>query len=202
MEWSEIPGWFRWRDAQEEAMAHFADGSRFVEVGTFLGRSICSLADVVQASGKDITVIGVDTCRGSGVEGPVPGDYHAPFVNAGGGTFAGQLHRHIVQCGFADVIALIVADSVTASTLLPDHSLDWVHLDASHETESLGKDIRAWLPKVRPGGWLSGDDYDPSDWPQVVATVNALLPGARPWRTCQWRLLVDQRSAPALSAAG
>ena len=30
MNWDEIPGWFRWRVAQQEAVDHFGDGSRFV----------------------------------------------------------------------------------------------------------------------------------------------------------------------------
>jgi hypothetical protein len=190
VQWTEIPGWFRWRDGQEEAAEHFPDGSWFVEVGTFLGRSICSLADVARTSGKDLTLIGVDTCRGSGVEGPRPGDYHGPAVAHGGGTFAGQLHRNIVQCGYADVISLVIADSVQAASFFADSSLQWVHLDASHDRAHLSRDIQAWLPKIADGGWLSGDDYDSNDWPQVVETVNALLPDARPWRTCQWRLLV------------
>lgn len=188
MNWDEIPGWFRWRVAQQEAVDHFGDGSRFVEVGLFLGRSVCSLADVVAASGKHISIVGVDTCRGSGVEGPVPGDYHAAAVQQGGGTFAGFLHRHIVQCGFADAITVVIGDSVTTAGLFPDASLDWVHLDARHDRLHLTSDIRAWLPKVRPGGWLSGDDYDSRDWPEVVATVADELPGAEPWDDCQWRL--------------
>ena len=67
--WHEIDGWFTWREAQEEAVDHFPAGSRFVEVGTYLGRSICSLGEVVKQSGKSISVIGVDTCQGSGPEG-------------------------------------------------------------------------------------------------------------------------------------
>lgn len=191
MHWTQIPGWFRWRDCQEEAAEHFPDGSWFVEVGTFLGRSICSLAEVAQSSEKNLTLIGVDTCRGSGVEGPVPGDYHAPAVASGGGTFAGQLHRNIVQCGYAEMISLLIADSVKAATFFPDGSLQWVHLDASHDREHLSRDIHAWLPKLEGGGWLSGDDYDAGDWPQLVETVNDVLPQAQPWGTCQWRLRVE-----------
>ena len=67
--WYDIDGWFNWRSAQEEAVTHFPEGSRFVEVGTYLGRSLCSLGEVVERSGKRITLIGVDTCRGSGPEG-------------------------------------------------------------------------------------------------------------------------------------
>jgi hypothetical protein len=86
--WSEIHGWFRWRSGQEEAVRHFGDGSRFVEVGTYLGRSLCSLGEVVRESGKRVSVVGVDTCRGSGAEGPKQKDFHGAAVTAGGGTFA------------------------------------------------------------------------------------------------------------------
>jgi hypothetical protein len=185
--WTDIPGWFQWRSAQEEAVERFPDGSRFVEVGNFLGRSLCSLGEVVQRSGKRITVVGVDTCRGSGIEGPGGKDYHAAAVAEGGGTFAGTLHRNIIQCGYADSISLIVSDSVTASLFFPDHSLDWVHLDARHDSRHVKADILAWLPKLKVTGWLSGDDYDECKWPEVVATVNDVLPGARPWSAAQWR---------------
>jgi hypothetical protein len=44
--WNEIPGWFQWRSGQEEATRRFPEGSRFVEVGNYLGRSLCSLGEV------------------------------------------------------------------------------------------------------------------------------------------------------------
>jgi hypothetical protein len=90
--WTEIPGWFQWRSAQEEAVHRFPEGSRFVEVGNFLGRSLCSLGEVATRSGKRFTLIGVDTCRGSGAEGPRGKDYHGEAVAQGRGTFAGILH--------------------------------------------------------------------------------------------------------------
>ena len=172
-------------------MQHFADGSRFVEVGTFLGKSICSLGEVVQQSGKRVSIVGIDTCRGSGPEGPKQKDFHGGAVADGGGTFAGTLHRNIIDCGFADAITLIVADSVTAAGLFADRSIDWVHLDARHDSEHLRADIAAWLPKVRRGGWLSGDDYSEEKWPDVVATVQELLPGAQKWSSKQWRWIVE-----------
>jgi cephalosporin hydroxylase len=170
---------------------HFEEGSRFVEVGTYLGRSLCSLAEVVRDSGKRFSVIGVDTCRGSGVEGPKQKDSHASAVAKGGGTFAGTLHRNIIECGFAETVTVIVSDSVTAASLFADQSIDWVHLDASHDRTHLSADIAAWLPKVRSGGWLSGDDYNREKWPEVVNTVKELLPGAQKWSSKQWRLMVE-----------
>ena len=52
--WSDIPGWFHWREGQEEAVRTFSEKSTFVEVGCYLGRSLCSLADVVRNSGPGL----------------------------------------------------------------------------------------------------------------------------------------------------
>jgi cephalosporin hydroxylase len=187
MDWRDIPGWFQWRSGQEEAARRFPDGSRFVEVGNFLGRSLCSLAEVARESGKSFAIIGVDHCRGSGLEGPRGRDYHGAAVAAGGGTLAGALHKNIIDCGYGEAISLVVADSVAASRLFPDRSIEWVHLDARHDLEQVKADIAAWLPKVKAGGWLSGDDYDEVKWPDVVRAVHELLPDAEPWSVGQWR---------------
>jgi hypothetical protein len=190
MNWQDIAGWFLWRSAQEEAVQAFPDGARFVEVGTYLGRSLCSLGEVVKLSGKRFTIVGVDTCRGSGPEGPAGTDYHGAAVAAGGGTFAGALHRNIIECGYGDEIMLIVASSLTAAGFFADRSLDWVHLDTRHDEGSVRADIAAWRPKVKIGGWLSGDDYGNPKLPEVARAVLAVLPDAEPWSTWQWRWIV------------
>jgi SAM-dependent methyltransferase len=183
--WQDIPGWFQWREAQEEVVAHFPDGARFVEVGCYLGKSLCSLAEVV--AGRSIEITGVDTCRGSGPEGVASVNAHGPAVEFGGGTFAGLLHRNILACGFGDAVRLLITDSLAAATMFADGSLDWVHLDARHDYDSVVADIEAWRPKLKPGGWLSGDDYHPYAWPGVVAAVGDTLPDADVWWSTQWR---------------
>ena len=208
--WEDIPGWFGWRQAQEEAVAHFTDGAgtdgagfiaprfvapRFVEVGSYLGRSLCSLAEVVQQSGRRIEVVGVDTCRGSGPEGAREIDAHGPAVEFGGGTFAGLLHRNVIACGFADTVALLITDSVSAARMFDDESLAWVHIDARHDYASVCADIAAWAPKVRSGGWLSGDDYHPQWWPGVVSAVRDSLPDAGEWTPGQWRWIKGNSKA-------
>lgn len=189
--WHDIDGWFAWRSAQEEAVKHFPDGSQFVEVGTYLGRSICSLGEVVKQSGKKISVIGIDNCTGSGPEGLSGKDYHESAVKNGGGSFAAALRKNVEDCGLSDTITLIISDSVSASELFTRASLEWVHLDARHDYASVKADIEAWLPKVKPGGWLSGDDYNEEKWPEVVKAVNDVLPGAKEWSNQQWRLIIE-----------
>jgi len=41
-----------------------------------------------------------------------------------------------------------------------DASVDVVYIDAIHKYEYVRDDIKAWLPKVRPGGFISGHDYE------------------------------------------
>lgn len=171
-------------------MHAFPEGGCFIEVGNYLGRSLCSLGEVVKLSGKRFTVVGVDTCRGSGPEGRDRKDYHGLAAAQGGGTFAGTLHRNILDCGYGDAIVLIIASSVTASGFFADKSIDWVHLDARHDDESVRADIAAWRPKIKFGGWLSGDDYDDPKFPEVAKAVRDLLPDAEAWSTQQWRWIV------------
>ena len=121
--WRDIPGWFQWRRHQEEAAAQFPDAQWFVEVGCYLGRSICSLGEVVREAGLDTRIVGVDTARGSGPEGRGENDAHGEAVDYGGGTFAGLLHRNVVDCGLAETIQLVISDSVAAADLFADGSV-------------------------------------------------------------------------------
>ena len=51
--------------------------------------------------------------------------------------------------------------------------MDFVFIDADHRYESVKADIRAWVPKLRPGGMLSGHDID---YPSVLRAVSELVP--------------------------
>lgn len=53
----------------------------------------------------------------------------------------------------------IRSDSVAAAYGLGDATLDLVFIDADHSEEGVRRDVTAWLPKVRPGGWIGGHDY-------------------------------------------
>ena len=59
----------------------------------------------------------------------------------------------------ADRRALVRTDSCVAAAAIAAESLDFVFLDADHSYEAVQKDIIAWWPKVRPGGFLAGHDY-------------------------------------------
>lgn len=180
MTWKDIPGWFDWPRYYESVVERYPGGT-LVEVGCYLGRSLCFLGDLVKESGKPFTVIGVDTCTGSGPENGT--DHHAEAVSAGAGTMAGALHRNVMACGLEDVVTLVIATSVRASWMFAVRSLTMVFLDAAHDEANVMRDITAWKSKVREGGEIAGDDYGTPDqpddervWPGVKRAVSHLLP--------------------------
>lgn len=42
---------------------------------------------------------------------------------------------------------------------IKDESLDFVFIDAMHTEEAVKEDIALWWPKVKPGGFISGHDW-------------------------------------------
>jgi hypothetical protein len=54
---------------------------------------------------------------------------------------------------------ILEMDSVEAAGKVEDGSLDFVFIDGDHSYEGVRRDIEAWMPKVKPGGWLTGHDY-------------------------------------------
>jgi methyltransferase family protein len=69
-----------------------------------------------------------------------------------------------VQARFAREIAIgqVVVHrqtSLDAVSAFADASLDWVYVDGDHTYEAVRADLGAYAPKVRPDGFVAGDDY-------------------------------------------
>lgn len=56
-------------------------------------------------------------------------------------------------------IQTIESISWNAAKHFDDRSLDFCYVDAGHTYEDVMKDLRAWWPKIKRGGWFGGDDY-------------------------------------------
>jgi Methyltransferase domain len=47
---------------------------------------------------------------------------------------------------------------------IPDGSLDFIYVDGDHTLRGITIDLVKAYDKVRPGGWLGGDDFSPTIW--------------------------------------
>lgn len=70
-----------------------------------------------------------------------------------------RLENHRNTYLYGNRINVLEYDSVTASNCITDGICDLVFIDAAHSYEGCKSDILAWIPKVKPGGWIGGHDY-------------------------------------------
>lgn len=66
------------------------------------------------------------------------------------------------------------ARSTDAAKTFDDQSVDVVYLDGDHSLTAVRADIRAWMPKLKRGGWLAGHDYH-WEFPGVLRAVHELV---------------------------
>lgn len=149
------------------------DPSRWVEVGVFQGQSLSWLGVETINSGKPITIHAVDNFAGwPGV--PMGQDLRDRF----------DRNTAPLRAALGDRFHVHAKPSVEAAADFFDQSCDVIWIDADHSEAAVLADIDAWWPKLKPGGYLGGDDYL---WPGVATAVHArfthhvsLIPG---WRT-------------------
>jgi predicted O-methyltransferase YrrM len=161
--YQDIDGWFNHQAAYDYLLSKVAEGGTFVELGAWLGKSSSYLCD--KATHQNITII--DTWKGS------PNELTTTHKLA---TQVDIYDLFIENMGERKYKA-IRATSKAASKKFKNESLDVVFIDLTHTYESVKEDIQLWLPKVKKGGYIAGDDYH-ENWKGVIQAVDELLPHA------------------------
>lgn len=59
-------------------------------------------------------------------------------------------------------VEVVVDFAIPFLTSMPDGHFDFLYVDASHEYAATLAELRAACPKLKRGGFLFGDDYDPN----------------------------------------
>lgn len=136
--------------------------AKIVEVGVFYGHGLVYLAQ-----NSSFEIWGVDQF----VRTAMP--FHLPGVNTDQ-EFFDKCRSNLDENG-ADRVSLLPVSSNKAAAMFEDGKFDCVFLDAAHDYESVRDDITAWLPKIKPGGYLAGDDYI-APWLGVINAVTEAFP--------------------------
>ena len=122
--------------------------TQWVEVGVFHGASLAWLCAEVLRSGKAVSIAGVDDW--SSWDGEMAGEQLRASAEQALARYREALGQRL---------QLHAMSSTDAATLFPNGSLSVVWLDADHSYDAVRADIAAWLPKLKPGGAIGGDDY-------------------------------------------
>lgn len=147
-----------------------------VEFGSFHGRSTRALADNTEGA-----VWAVD---------PWNGDYK---------TEEGDVMQQVdTYC--MPYFKKNLADHIAAKRVFPVRAfsykfelpfkVDMVFIDGDHRYETVKKDIKRALSLLKPGGIISGHDYDHPTWPGVKKAVHELLGVVNLEETIWWKQLV------------
>lgn len=139
--------WFDYPELYKHMVDNLPNNSHFVEVGVWKGMSAVYMAVEIINSGKKIRFDCVDNWEQID---PVIADHLYVGLYE---TFLNNIKpvEHIINP--------IRSISWDGAKFYKDKSLDFVFIDASHDYESVKKDIEAWYPKVREGGVIAGHDY-------------------------------------------
>lgn len=151
-----IPGWFNHGHKILELIEQHRPAV-CVELGTWQGASAIPVARTIARWGGTLSC--VDTWAGE--------------LNEDGGSAAGKspimllsCARAIVEAGVGANVRLIPAMTVDAATFW-SAPIDFLYVDADHSYEGVRADLVAWVPHVRPGGLIVGDDYEHPRYPGV-----------------------------------
>ncbi len=153
---AKIPGWFH----HGEKILSLIDEYRpkvCVELGTWQGASAVPIALSIQRWGGTLNC--VDTWAGE--------------LNEDGGSLPNKPPVMIMACARAVTelkvganVRLIPATTLEAAKVWSE-PIDFLYIDADHSYEGVKADLEAWVPHVRPGGLILGDDYGSSIYPGV-----------------------------------
>jgi predicted O-methyltransferase YrrM len=164
-----IHGWFTFPNLYKQISHHYPNGSHFVEIGVWKGKSAAFMAVELYNQGKTIKFDCIDTWEGS--EEHL--DPNSGFFEPGLVEDKDFLYKHFLENiePVKHIINPIRKASLDAVSLYKDNSLDFIFIDAAHDYENVLNDIKSWYPKVKLGtGVIAGHDYS---WgPEVKKAVH------------------------------
>lgn len=151
----DVGGWFKFGEAFDYLLNALPldRPSTFVEIGLWMGRSTSYLGVEIVNRNKPISILAIDHFKGQ----PEIVGWRAELVPESEATFRKNIAP--VAAALGDRFRLLVSDSVEAASQVPDDSVDVVWLDGAHDFDGVSKDIAAWWPKLKVGGFMGGDDF-------------------------------------------
>ncbi len=166
--WKKVEGWCFYTKLLEEMVRDCSptEDNVIVELGVWKGKSTAFIGVEAINSGKSITHVAVDWFKGSEGESAHEKD---PDIDRLREVFDANVSSLTHQTKSDKYhLAVYPMDTVLAAEAFATHSVDYLVVDAAHTYEGVLRDLRAWYPKVKPGGIIGGDDWI---WPGVQNAV-------------------------------
>jgi len=113
-----------------------------VEIGSFLGRSTCFIAEAIK--NKNIKFITIDTFQNQGMTKEIV-DVYSKFLDN-------------VEC-YKDLLIVKKGFSYDMVKEIKYHPIDMIFIDGDHRYNGITRDIKDWIPLVKKDGIIAFHDY-------------------------------------------
>jgi hypothetical protein len=151
-----IAGWMDYGDVYRAIAKALPEDGLFCEVGVFKGRSLTYMGEYLALLGKPAKAIGYDWFNP---------DWTAwsgkrPMIGGDSDDWMGIVRGNLEAFCPWNTPEIRRASSWDSAAHHEDASVDAVWIDAGHDTESVRRDVEAWMPKIKDGGIMAGHDID------------------------------------------
>lgn len=182
--YKDIKGWCEFEDIYSEVVSRFDNGSKFIELGTYLGKSAALMGSLIRKNNKKIEFYTVDIFEN------ITNDkaYHEDF-QINNGNIYNQFLENIKKCGVENYVKPIVSKTSEAADRFPDKYFDFIFIDAAHDYNSVNADLHKWYPKLKDNGIIAGHDYA-NYAPGVIKAVDEFFGNRviKPIQGTTWRV--------------
>lgn len=157
-----IHGWFSYENIYAEVAQMAEDGDLIVEIGSFKGKSTAFMCVEIANSGKKVQFDCIDPM--------VPMSHYAESAKNEADDWADytvdKFHERLEPV--KGLYNLIQKTSAEAAAQYADKSIDFIMIDGDHTYQGVYDDVVAFLPKMKSGGIMTGDDaWDAGVWKAV-----------------------------------
>ena len=153
-QFNDIPGWFSFQPLYDNVIENIPHGGRIVEVGSWMGKSTNHMAKLIRESGKNVDFTTIDTFKGNQNE-----SLQQSIVNLFDNDLFFDFVDNTIQSDNIDYVNVIKDTSQNASNHFINNSIDFAFIDAEYDYDEVKKYLKTWMYKVKPGGYIGGDDY-------------------------------------------
>jgi predicted O-methyltransferase YrrM len=151
--YQDLEGWFNMEKQYLELLDATPDGGTFVELGCYKGKSTSFIGVEINKQKRDINFFAIDSFEGA----TNSTDLNEVKAYEGISEIEESYTYNIAKIG--NKIKTIVSLSHEAAQYFDANSVDVIFIDAGHSYDAVIKDIKAWLPKMKPNGIMAGHDY-------------------------------------------
>jgi predicted O-methyltransferase YrrM len=141
-----------------------------IEIGAWMGRSTCTIADALRRAKSDACVLTIDTWLGSAKHWMNPKNRPHLELKNGYPTFYRRFLSNVVAAGNAGLIVPLPMPSQVAAQFLKGANLraQLIYIDGSHDEKDVYDDLSAFWPLLVSDGVIFGDDFT---WMSVERAV-------------------------------